>query len=368
MNVEKIQNNGLILKKNTMNNHRQIKVKPFSPTSWTPSAMRINNLILNKSQSYTFNLDDDRMLRLRLLPGDRQQQSTYPIGMTLGIGDTTAGLWLSDWPALENIREFIPEGMLARLPENLGLALTENAMEPLITAAEHGLASKISLQSLSAESNSRLYTLPISFELMEANRTKPEGANIRTVYGLLLLEERLYPLLQERIRYWPSDQNENWESLETNLSIEIGQTALSIQDINNLKPSDVLIPDDNEFQTEKRVRLRLKTDLYCCAALNSDSDKTLTITTGWNAMADNEPQQNIDQINKVPVQLSFDLGHKTLSFNEIKQLRPGYIIDLPTSLPEVVQIKAQNKQIGSGELVEVDGRIGIRITSLFGNR
>ena len=85
-------------------------------------------------------------------------------------------------------------------------------------------------------------------------------------------------------------------------------------------------------------------------------------------MADNEPQNNVDQINKVPVQLTFDLGDKTLSFNEVKQLRPGYVLDLPASLPEVVQIKAQNRQIGSGELVEIDGRIGIRIISLFGKR
>ncbi|MGB0846218.1 MAG: type III secretion system cytoplasmic ring protein SctQ [Thiolinea sp.] len=351
-----------------MNNRRQIKVAPFHPMHWAASAVRINNLLLNKSQTYSFNIDENRMFRLRLLPGETQRQVIYPIGITLGIGDSTAGLWLSDWPALENIREFIPEGMLARLPENLGLALTENAMEPLIASAENGLASKISLQSLSAEQNSRLYTLPVSFELLEANRAKPEGSNIRTVNGLLMLEERMYPLLQERMRFWPSDLNEDWENLETKLHIEIGQTELSIHEINTLAISDVLIPDNNDFQAEQLVRLRLTTELYCQAHLITDQNKILTITTGWNTMADNEPQNNIDQINKVPVQLSFDLGHKTLSFNEVKQLRPGYVLDLPANLPEVVQIKAQNKQIGSGELVEVDGRIGVRIISLFGNR
>lgn len=85
-------------------------------------------------------------------------------------------------------------------------------------------------------------------------------------------------------------------------------------------------------------------------------------------MTDETQQNNIEQINKVPVQLSFDLGHKNMSFNEVKQLRPGYVLDLPGTLPEVVQILAQNKQIGTGELVEIDGRIGIRILSLFGAR
>ena len=351
-----------------MNNRRQIKVTPLRPTPWAAPAVRINNMLLNKSQAYSFTIDDNRMFRLKLLPGEVQRQNIYSIGVTLGIGDSTAGLWLSDWPVLDDIRAFIPEGMLTRLPENLGLALTENAMEPLLSNAENGFASKINLQSLSVEQNSRLYTLPLSFELLEADRSKPEGSNMRTIYGLLMMEERLYPLLQERLRFWPSGLNEDWEELETRLNIEIGQTQLSMQEINALKPADVLIPDGNEFQNEQLVRLRLKDDLHCEALLAAESEKTLTITTGWNTMADNEPQNNIDQIQKLPVQLTFDLGDKTLSFNEVKQLRPGYVLDLPASLPEVVQIKAQNKQIGSGELVEVDGRIGIRITSLFGKR
>ena len=351
-----------------MNNRRQIKVTPLKPTLWTDQAVRINNMLLNKSQAYSFTIDENRMFRLQLLPGEIQRQNIYSIGMTLGVGDSTAGLWLSDWPALDDIRAFIPEGMLPRLPENLGLALVENALEPLLQNAEHGLSSKIGLQSLSVEQNSRLYTLPLSFELLEADRSKPEGSNMRTIYGLLMMEERLYPLLQERLRFWPSDLNEDWEELETRLNIEIGQTELSMQEINALSPADVLLPDSNEFQAEQLVRLRLQNDLHCAARLAKDPEKTLTITTGWNTMADNEPQNNIDQINKVPVQLTFDLGDKTLSFNEVKQLRPGYVLDLPASLPEVVQIKAQNRQIGSGELVEVDGRIGIRIISLFGKR
>lgn len=351
-----------------MNNRRQIKVIPLKPTLWTDQAVRINNMLLNKSQAYSFTVDEDRMFRLQLLPGEAQRQNIYSIGTTLGIGDSTAGLWLSDWPALDDIRAFVPEGMLPRLPENLGLALIENALEPLLRNAEHSLSSKITLQSLSVEQNSRLYTLPLSFELLEADRSKPEGSNMRTIYGLLMMEERLYPLLQERLRFWPSDLNEDWEGLETRLNIEIGQTELSMQEINALSPADVLLPDSNEFQAEQLVRLRLQNDLYCSASLTRDPEKILTITTGWNTMSDNEPQNNVDQINKVPVQLTFDLGDKTLSFNEVKQLRPGYVLDLPASLPEVVQIKAQNRQIGSGELVEIDGRIGIRIISLFGKR
>ncbi len=328
----------------------------------------MNNLLLNKSRAFTFELGDQRIFRLQLMPAEGFQQTIYPLGMTIGIGDSTAGLWLSDWPLLDNIRAFIPEGMLTRLPENLGIALTENALEPLINLIEQGLVSKIKLQSLSAEQNSRLYSLPIGFELTEADKDKPSIEFTRTIRGLLMLENRLYPLLQERMRFWPSSENEDWDALETHLWLEIGSSRVSIQEINQFEVSDVILLDDHHFRTEGLLRLRFGAHLYCTAQLVTEPKKTLTLTTGWNNMAENEPKQNIDQINQIPVQLSFDLGQKTLSFNEVKQLRPGYVIDLAQGLPEVVQIRAQNKLIGTGELVDISGRVGIRILSLFGNR
>ena len=85
-------------------------------------------------------------------------------------------------------------------------------------------------------------------------------------------------------------------------------------------------------------------------------------------MSDNEQKQSIELISQIPVQLSFDLGQKTLSFNEVRQLRPGYIIELGMTLPEVVQIRSQNRQIGTGELVEINGRIGVRILNLFNKK
>ncbi|MCB1620930.1 MAG: FliM/FliN family flagellar motor switch protein [Thiothrix sp.] len=352
-----------------MNNRRQIKIRPLQLQAWTPSGMRLNNMALNKSQAFTFSLDENRVFRLRLFPGDKSRQPLYAINMTLGIGDTTAGLWLSDWPLLDNIREYIPEAMLPRLPENLGIALAENALEPLINIAEHGLASKIKLQSLSAQQNSPVYTLPLGFELLEANRGKPDPNSTHAVHGLLMLEGQLYPMLQQRLRLWPSDLNEAWENLETSVFLEIGQLALTIPEINSLGSSDVLLLENNRFREEGTIRLRVNHNLYCEAEISSgDANKILTIATGWTTMADHDAPNSIDQLNKLPVKLSFDLGQKTISFSEIKQLRPGYVIDLPHSLPEVVQIHAQNKQIGTGELVEISGRIGIRIISLFGTR
>lgn len=85
-------------------------------------------------------------------------------------------------------------------------------------------------------------------------------------------------------------------------------------------------------------------------------------------MTDQEQKPTIDHIAQIPVQLSFDLGQKTLSFNEVRQLRPGYVLELNSQLPEIVQIRSQNRILGQGELVEINGRLGVRILNLFGKQ
>jgi type III secretion system YscQ/HrcQ family protein len=347
---------------------RRIKLKPFVPPSWTPAAVRMNNLLLNKTQPLAFFLSETKAFRLQIFPTEPESADVFPIGLTLGVGDTTAGLWLSDWPLLDQIRSFIPEGMLARLPENLGIALAENALDPLITRIENGLGSKVKIQSLSADKKSSLYTLPLSFELLEGRRDAPQHEQTTLIRGLLMVEERLYPLIQERLRFWPSDTETRWDSLEATLFLEIGTATVSVQEVNHFEPSDIILLDESSFRSEGLIRLRFNSILSCGAQLIAEPNRQITITTDWNIMSDNDQKQSLQQINQLPVQLSFDLGQKTLSFNEVKQLRPGYVIDLSQSLPEVVQIRAQNKLIGTGELVDISGRIGVRILSLFGSR
>jgi type III secretion system YscQ/HrcQ family protein len=328
--------------------------------------LRLNNLLLNKTVGYSSPLGNDAVLRFRMLPGDLNTQSICPVSMTLELGNTTAGLWLSGWPMLERIRQFVPGTMLKKLPENLAISVVETALKPLIEQAEQGLGLKLAIQSMSAEAQSTLYSMPFGFEIQVVSNT--DNDILFQGSGLLLLDPQLYPHLQERLSYWPSSLNDDWEESHTPLRLEISRTLLTLQEINQLHPSDLILMENTGFQQHGLVRLCLDSN-YTCEAEFTSTDKTaLTIKTGWNPMTDNEQKQNIEHISQIPVQLSFDLGQKTLSFNEVRQLRPGYILELGITLPEIIQIRSQNRLIGTGELVEVNGRVGVRIINLFSKK
>lgn len=344
----------------------QIRFTPIRLPVQASHAVRLNNILLNKTSGFSFPLDDGLLFQFQLHAGDIDTQHACPVSLTLEIGSTTASLWLSDWPMQDQISRFVPGGLLRELPENLAISIIENALSALLRQAERGLGMKISIQSTSAEPASPQYAMPLGFTMQtvapDSNTPRFEG------FGLLMLDPQLYPHVQERLSHWPTTPNPEWEEHQTPLWIEISRVIFSMQEINQLEPSDLILLEDTRFEEEGLLRLRLDSGYYCEAALNQAQRSTLTVNSEWMPMSDNEQKQNLEHISQIPVQLSFDLGEKTLSFSEVRQLRPGYILELGRSLPEVVQIRSQHRLIGTGELVEINGRVGVRILNLFNKK
>lgn len=79
-------------------------------------------------------------------------------------------------------------------------------------------------------------------------------------------------------------------------------------------------------------------------------------------------EKPIININEMPIRLSFDLGQESLTFKEITSLQPGYILNLKKPFTNVIQIRSQNQLIGKGEIVDIEGRVGVRITQLFSKK
>lgn len=78
----------------------------------------------------------------------------------------------------------------------------------------------------------------------------------------------------------------------------------------------------------------------------------------------NLPQDHAERLNQLPLQVVFDVGNCEMSFAELQKLQPGSLIPLASSLPEIVRVTVNGRLIASGELVEIDGKIGIMLAHL----
>jgi flagellar motor switch protein FliN/FliY len=64
----------------------------------------------------------------------------------------------------------------------------------------------------------------------------------------------------------------------------------------------------------------------------------------------------------VPIDLEAELGRRLLTLDAILALRVGSVIRLPRSAGENIDILAGGHPLGSGEIVIIEERFGVRIT------
>lgn len=69
-------------------------------------------------------------------------------------------------------------------------------------------------------------------------------------------------------------------------------------------------------------------------------------------------------LDALPVRLQFDLGQRTMPLAQLGELQVGQVLDLGRPLSQAVNIRANGALIGTGELMEIGGRIAVGITAL----
>lgn len=73
----------------------------------------------------------------------------------------------------------------------------------------------------------------------------------------------------------------------------------------------------------------------------------------------------IDLASSLPIQVFAVLGKKTITMRDLLAMRLGEVIDLGRAPSEVVDLVANGKLIAKGELVDVDGTLGVRIIKML---
>jgi len=79
---------------------------------------------------------------------------------------------------------------------------------------------------------------------------------------------------------------------------------------------------------------------------------------------------NVDDFNlllDVPVQISVELGRKTVPIGEVIQMGPGSVLELGKVAGESLDLLVNGKLVARGEAVVVGEKYGIRITEVIRN-
>ncbi len=166
-----------------------------------------------------------------------------------------------------------------------------------------------------------------------------------------------------------------WRNLPISTWLELGWIDLPLNELNSLQPQDVLLPDGWWPGNEQDVFcLRLAPKLGAMAKLVeqnfahvSTEVKKMEQETMINTDddADSLLQFNPDNLGDIPIRITFDIGERQILLKELSKLAPGYIFDLGLAPERAVNLRMNGVRIGEGELVEVNGQIGVSITRIM---
>lgn len=76
-------------------------------------------------------------------------------------------------------------------------------------------------------------------------------------------------------------------------------------------------------------------------------------------------EENNINIGQMALTVRVELASQRMTLEEISSLREGQIIELGCSPNDPVNLVTENGRIASGELVEIEGRLGVRINQVF---
>ena len=262
----------------------------------------------------------------------------------------------------------------ARLPElgagALPAALQSAALETLLAEAAAALAPVSSAGAVRVLPEARDAALPHLWTVSARAETRAEAALAvleADDLGLMLLAGLLGQVAPG------ASAAIDTAALPVRLRAEIGQAALTAAELHEVAAGDVILLDEYRVGPEGELWLGIPQGQGLRVRAEHSS---YLVTQGWTTLmtqtvpsADDAPTDEPLDLDAVPVRLTFDLGDRMLPLAELQQLQPGAVFDLQRPLADgPVMIRANGALIGSGELVDIDGRIGVRVGTLGGAR
>lgn len=263
----------------------------------------------------------------------------------------------------------LPGASLPELPHELALAMLETALGDAILAVQslgrgtpRLLEMRQGTETPAASSHSLALRMhePASLATIAAT-LHADSLGLLLLAGLVGKRALAPPILDEQ--------------LPLRLHAEIGFTFLSTHLVGTLSRGDVVLMDRCHIGAERVLWLSADGKAGLHARLPSPGfasedevpPPALTVIEAWSSAMppENPPDTTVASIDGVPIRLSFDLGEITLTVAEARALQPGQAIALTRPLAGAVRIRANGAQVGEGDLVEIDGQLGVSIRALF---
>lgn len=172
--------------------------------------------------------------------------------------------------------------------------------------------------------------------------------------------------------------------LRVPLAVRIGTTAIAVGEMRDIRPGDIV--GIEQWQTHggalavhcttgaaglgwpalaegRRITIQRPTGAPIAPSAHGDSMEDRNNGQRDLPHPDAAPAA-LDRLEELEVSLRFEVGDVSLALADLREVRPGYVFELPQPLKQSeVRIVAGGRILGTGTLIAVGNRLGVRVSS-----
>lgn len=332
---------------------------PLQLQTLTRQGMQLNNRLNRVGRALDFNFKD-RVGQLQVYTQGTPRIPPSFISISILLDDHPAWLRLTKAFLKARLQGFLSPEQFAGLPRELRLALIEAALDDELELLERIGAASIQITGVAAPRALSTDEVSICFALTWQNEA------VSPVEGYLSLSAALLPRFLNALAKAPTVTNTAtaaWESLLGVVRFEAGYTRLPTKNFHSIALGDIVFCDRCLLAQENFLAIHIMPNVLLKGRLK---DNAVMVEDKLEDPMLTEPEPSLIDIDAVEINLVFDIGEIKLPLRDLKAIQAGFIFKLNTSLEQPVTMRVHGQAVAQGELIQVDDRIGVRITALHG--
>jgi type III secretion protein Q len=163
-------------------------------------------------------------------------------------------------------------------------------------------------------------------------------------------------------------------ALPITLQLALGESDVPLQQLQQVRPGDVVFFSRSWVAQRQQLILVQGGDHAPRWAVSARLDgHSLHILQAPITMAspdstahpeDSEQPAEPVSLTQIPIRLGFDLGSLTVPLESLQSMQAGQVLNLERPTQDYVTIRANGAVVGQGQLVEIDGRLGVMVSAL----
>ena len=312
--------------------------------SVSPTQLLLSQILSNRQTEIALPVNEDRW--------DISLSSIAPenmptICMMLEINHQSVAFYTGNAFIDQIMPDDLESQVLFKLPKELMLAAVESRLQNLLKYFMQGLG------------------ISIKFSDMFPNTDKSKRAELVITLQIKGTKYPVYlecnPIVFELLKLLPAHVYGKTSNIPVWVGLELGHAKLSKEETSGLGIGDTVF--FNYHVTGQQLIIRVSPDV---AYVGEAEGSQVTIKYRMETMEDDQmhhEQEPID-LSNIEIDLLFEVGRQQFSVQEVQSLQPGHVFELDRPIEQLVRVRAGGKLIAECQLVQINNRLGARITRI----